>query len=323
VTVCGRTTQPVGVACPADHASCCCLVMCGLCCPPGEGFISGYTLLPAECAGLTIRACSRCSSSKDPAKCRQCAKDPALQLGLLEAARTQSLSRSDGCSSCYDSVNPAKCVACLTSNAPCAQCPLLQPNTERGGAVDVSACVDCAQKHGEKFTAACTQCASLGTKLQQVKQCMSCIESLKPLACDLSDYPPPCWNPMQAPSVCATCAASAANFGTCLACLRTSPFSLNCEACASLDASKQDACYKCSKASVHAGSGCADCLTNLKDAAQLQQCVGCLTNLNIGKEGKAWCYGCQNWCGSFDTRAKCVSCLGTPQDAYMSACACP
>ncbi|WIA10603.1 hypothetical protein OEZ85_010786 [Tetradesmus obliquus] len=31
---------------------------------------------------------------------------------------------------------------------------------------------------------------------------------------------------------------------------------------------------------------------------------------------------CQNWCPTYDTRAKCNACLATKQDAYMTACAC-
>lgn len=234
-----------------------------------------------------------------------------------------SLAKADGCSACVNSADPAKCVDCLTSNAPCADCALQQPAADGTTTMDVSACVSCTRKHGETFKAACTSCALLGAKPQSLGQCMSCLQAMKPLASTSSEYMSGFYNPTLAPSACATCATRAQSFGTCMACLQSSPYSANCESCAGIqDASKQAACYKCSKESGHAGSGCSDCLSYLSDPAQQQQCMGCLTNLKLGKEGKQWCFGCQNWCNTFDTRAKCVACLGTPQTAYGTACGC-
>jgi hypothetical protein len=306
-------TFPVTDIPAAAAAAAACVV-----CAAAEGFVSGHANPPAECSGLTLRTCARCASSKDPQQCRQCARNAAQQLSMLESLQTLGPSRADGCGSCYNSTNPAKCVECLVSDAPCALCALQDADTT----VDVAACIDCTQKHGDRFKAVCNECASLGAQPQQVEQCMSCLDAMEPLACDSRDFHPGCWNPKVDVSACRTCASRAADFGVCLDCLRSSPYSANCESCAGLEPGKQGACYNCSRAAAHPGSGCADCLQNVADPAQLQQCVGCLTNPKIGAEGKSWCYGCMNWCPDFGGRAQCVACLGTPQDAYMRACAC-
>lgn len=267
-----------------------------------------------------MRSCTRCIRSKDPANCLKCANNPAFKLGMLEGATYAALTKADGCSACYDSSNPVKCVECLKTNAPCAECALQQPDASIK--MDVMGCIDCTQKHGAKFQAACTSCAYLAAKEEQLKQCLACLDAMKPVACDKTDYQSGCWNPAMSSGACSTCASRAQNFGTCLSCLKSSPYSNNCETCALLDASKQERCYKCAKDAAHPGSGCSDCLSYLSDAAQQQQCIECLANPKIGREGKQWCFGCQNWCSTFDTRAKCAACLATPQDAYMTACAC-
>lgn len=223
-------------------------------CPAGEGYVSGYAKLPSECAGLTLRTCSRCASSKDPSSCRSCANNPSFKLGMLEGAQNLALGKADGCSSCYDSSNRAKCVKCLTDNAPCAECALQQPDASVK--VDVGACIDCTQKHGEKYRTACTMCAFLGVKQMQVMQCMACLDVMKSVACDKTDWQSGCWNPNYQSNACATCASRASSFGTCLACMRCTPYSDNCELCPLLDGSKQSECYQCSRKAASADSRC-------------------------------------------------------------------
>jgi hypothetical protein len=282
--------------------------------------VSGFAKQPPECTGLPIRACTRCIRSKDPFNCLKCANYPAFKISMLEGAYSNVLTKADGCSSCYDLSDPTKCLDCLAGNAPCAQCALQQPDASVK--LDVTACIDCTQKHGEKFADACTQCSLLGAKPQQLKECFNCLDEMRPLACDKFDYQAGCWNPRAASGACVTCASRAQRFDTCLTCMKSTPYSDNCETCAVLDSGKQETCYRCSKAAAHPGSGCSDCLRSLSDPGQLGQCLGCLADPKMGQEGKQWCFGCQNWCNTYATRGKCVACLGTPQDAYMTACAC-
>lgn len=300
---------------PLTVAACACVCACA-----GEGFISGFTKPPPECTSISVRTCTRCIRSQDPFNCLKCANNPMWKVSMLAGALDPSMGKADGCSSCYDSTVPDKCVECLTSNAPCAQCALEQPDA--AVQMNVASCINCTQRHGQTFKSACISCSQLGAQPESVSQCNSCLEAMKPLACDKTDYNPGCWNPEVHSGACNTCASRAQSFGTCLACMKSSPYSGDCESCALLDPAKQDDCYHCAKSAAHAGSGCSDCFRDLSDPSQLQQCVGCLSNPKIGAEGKDWCYGCQNWCSTLDTRAQCIACLGTPQDTYWSACSC-
>jgi hypothetical protein len=230
-------------------------------------------------------------------------------------------------------------VACLESGAECAACalqaregaasaPAAGANRSTSGATDVPSCIDCmAQTGGGRFRDACLQCAALGAAPAQLSRCMSCLQRMRPLACDSTDYQPGCWNPAMQPGVCAACASSAANFTSCMSCISASPFSDSCGACAALPgAERQRQCYACSSAAKLPGSGCADCLAGsaFSDAAQQQQCVACLSNQSIPAEARAWCVGCQSWCADSSSRAGCEACLGASRrgEAYMSNCAC-
>lgn len=189
-----------------------------------EGLVSGYTAISPECDGLTIQTCTRCASSKDPANCRECAKTPTIKFDLL-ALMSYLVEKADGCSNCYNSPDPATCVDCLIRDAPCAQCALQTPTSDAAKTTDVGACVGCIQKHGGNYRGPCTACANLGNKPQQVKQCMACLNTMKPIACDKLGFQTGCGNPVDTSTAgaCASCASQAADFSACVACLQTSP----------------------------------------------------------------------------------------------------
>jgi hypothetical protein len=195
-------------------------------CFAGEGWVSGYAGVPSNCAGISLRACTRCTNSADMAGCLQCVNKPAFKLGMLQGAQSVTLSKADGCGSCYNSSRPDECVACLEQDTPCGQCALEQPDSSYE--MDVSACVACTQRHGERYQSSCTLCSFLGKNQLQMQQCMACIAAIKPVACDKTDYPSSCWNPALDSFACAGCASRAKSFGRCLFCMRSIPYSGNC-----------------------------------------------------------------------------------------------
>lgn len=277
--------------------------------------MSGFTKQPPECAGMPVLTCARCLRSKDPSSCLKCASTPSFRVGPLEGTQTLRPNKADGCSTCFDSSAPEECVECLTSDAPCGECALMYPDPPL--VFDVPACINCTKQHGGTFTVACRQCSFLGAQPQRVHQCMHCLEALAPGACN-STYFAPGWA-----NACAACASLDTGFDTCLACMESSPFRNDCEACASLsEVAKRDACYECARSAADVGSGCYECLSSPFDGPQMQQCVECVTSPKTPSHSKGMCYNCQNWCSTFDTRAKCVACLALPQDDYLMACGC-
>jgi hypothetical protein len=267
-----------------------------------------------------VRACARCLQSHDPAKCLECAGKPAFQPGMLDSALNAGLTKADGCASCYNASRPLVCLACLATNVPCGECALQQPDSSL--TVDVSACVNCTMKHGDKFKTACMACSGLGKHPDQVDKCLRCLDTMRPLLCKGSEDDTNCWNAEFESGACVAYASWAEDFDICMACMQKSPYSGACQLCSQLNSCKQAQCYQCVNAASHPGNGCYECLKYVEQPAQQQQCLACMANPTIGEKGKDWCYGCINWCNSYESRAKCIQCLGTPQENYWSSCQC-
>jgi hypothetical protein len=93
-----------------------------------EGWVSGFTQIPPECANVSARTCGRCLNSTDPVACLTCASDPAINVTIVEAALADGTTKSDGCASCFEGdrtpANSTGCVACLTDATGCVEsCP--------------------------------------------------------------------------------------------------------------------------------------------------------------------------------------------------------
>lgn len=294
-----------------------------LICFAGEGWISGWVKAPSQCKGTTPRACQRCLQTTAPDKCLTCALNPKLKISLLDQVSSggSSLQAYDGCGSCYSTSNPEQCTDCLFNQKACAACATQTP--QPGQKVNTLKCIHCSNKYGAAYTNVCTQCAALDGKPGAADKCLACVARASKVACSANGYPPTCWNPESASSACATCASTAANYETCVSCLEHRPYSSDCETCGSLsDVAKQTKCYNCVKSAKSFTTACSDCLNYLTDSKQVDQCYACVANPKTSAEGRQWCFGCQNWCNTYDTRGKCSTCLQTPTANYLDACAC-
>eukprot|EP00882_Tetradesmus_deserticola_P016528 GHRQ01017658.1.p1 GENE.GHRQ01017658.1~~GHRQ01017658.1.p1 ORF type:complete len:482 (+),score=110.57 GHRQ01017658.1:712-2157(+) len=293
-----------------------------------EGWVSGYIVTPAQCgASISARACQRCIASKAPQRCLACAKSTQLKARLLDAVKGSSygLLPADGCGACYNSSAPEQCAACLYGKKPCAECALQAESFgDPSARMNVAACVNCSAKYGANYSTACISCAALGKQAASVQKCMGCIARASKVACSNTSYNPTCWNPQRGGSTsCSACASSAADYESCVSCIERKPYSDSCAGCATLsDAAKQAKCYNCTKAAGLPGSTCYDCSQYLTDDKAVEQCHQCATNTKAPVDGRQWCFGCQNWCNTYDTRAKCGACLATKQEAYLQACTC-
>jgi hypothetical protein len=295
--------------------------------PSGEGWVSGTAAFPKECEGLTLRTCTRCANSKDPAKCRACANRSDLKFGLLQGLYAESPALADGCGLCVNSNQTNMCMACVAAGAPCADCALVgdveNPN------FDPSACLLCTQKQGPGFVSPCLQCAHSGDIAGAVSECMSCLDTMAPLACNTTDpnQAPKlgCWDTSDPWSMgaCGTCVRhpDTTHSGMCMACIHTSPYTNACQRCAVIkDECKQARCFQCVDASQHnPSSGCADCLESLWEPAKQQRCLACMSNPKLSTKAKESCYLCHERCWSPEAAASCVQCLETEQEDY-NAC---
>jgi hypothetical protein len=151
----------------------------------------------------------------------------------------------------------------------------------------------CSIKYGANYSTPCVTCAALGAQPANVQKCMSCISRASKVACSDNSYPYTCWNPQNSGSTsCSTCATSAKDYETCVACLERKPFSDSCVSCSFLkDATKQAKCYNCTKAAGLPGTTCYDCVNYLTDAKAVEQCHQCAMNTKAPVDGRQWCYG--------------------------------
>lgn len=285
--------------------------------------MSGWLKVPAQCKAITPRACQRCLQTPAQGKCISCASNSKLKMSLLDQVYPGGyvLQGQDGCAACYNTTHPDRCTECIFNNKPCAACTTLTPDKTQK--VDVLKCIDCSNKYGSSYTTTCTSCAMLAAQPGAVDQCLACVARASKVACAESTWPPTCWNPEGATSVCATCATTAKDYETCVKCVERKPYSDSCSGCGSLqDANQQKKCYDCVKTAGSPTSACYDCISYLKDPKQVDQCYACIANPKTTPEGRQWCFGCQNWCNTYDLRAKCNTCLQTKADNYVGACAC-
>lgn len=227
-----------------------------------------------------------------------------------------------------NSTKTKMCMACLAEGAPCADCALMGESP----AVDASACLLCTHKHGAAFLSPCLQCAPNADVEGAVAECMDCLDTMKPLACNTTDpdqaHELGCWDSSSPTSVgaCAMCVRhpDETHSGMCTACIHALPYTDTCQRCAVLeDACKQARCFQCIDASGHhPGSGCVDCLESLWEPAKQQRCLACLASAKLSVKAKEACYTCQEQCGSLEDATKCVQCLETEQDNYVNMCSC-
>jgi hypothetical protein len=93
-----------------------------------EGWVSGFTNIPPECANVSARTCGRCLNSTDPAAGLACASHSAVDVTFVEAALANGTTKSDSCASCFEGdrtpANSTGCVAWLTDATECVDsCP--------------------------------------------------------------------------------------------------------------------------------------------------------------------------------------------------------
>eukprot|EP00879_Flechtneria_rotunda_P001367 GHRR01001518.1.p1 GENE.GHRR01001518.1~~GHRR01001518.1.p1 ORF type:complete len:400 (+),score=52.66 GHRR01001518.1:287-1486(+) len=293
----------------------------------GEGWVSGWVSIPPQCKGISPRACQRCLASDNLTECLKCANRATQGTTLLASvvAPSYQLANADGCATCFSgqTSQTGKCMECLYENKPCAVCALQTPSSG-SQRMDVTACINCTTRYGAHFSGPCTSCAGLAATAGAVTKCMACVARASKVACDSTIYPAGCWNPTAAGgTVCSTCVTSASDYESCVNCVERKPYTDDCVNCASFaDTTKQSKCYHCNKKAGSPTTGCSDCLNYIREASGVDQCYQCLMNSKTTAEGKQWCFGCQNWCNSYETRGQCNQCLTTNHSNYVDACVC-
>jgi hypothetical protein len=306
-----------------------------------DGWVSGVAILPAQCKGMSVVACRACEKSKDPAKCRVCAKagfsTGRLQTVLADSGNTQT----EYCAKCADLAIASQktCYECVSTGKTCSTC--LRNAKLFGPDFDISSCLRCisglpaALQGSSRLTSECFSCASSYLLKDKAKRdkCEGCVKGLKDVLYSVGLE--------GAEDFCVSCVSANTPklADTCIACKRDMPQNRDCHGCSRqyVRVGDRAACYQCAAAAgkdrkktsppprYWAKDVCAQCYASSYVFGYVEdklkpQCKACVTDSKTPYVAREYCGDCTSY-GSSRWK-ECVACLKRPgiKNGYWLEC---
>uniref|UniRef100_A0A383VEC9 Apple domain-containing protein n=1 Tax=Tetradesmus obliquus TaxID=3088 RepID=A0A383VEC9_TETOB len=298
-----------------------------------DGWISGTLSVSEDCQGLPPNVCRLCGSSKHPDSCLKCAKDARGQfsskpVNYLISKGSKAQNACAVCAGLADAKQKESCFDCILDNKRCSTC-VYGARMWGYGKPDISACLSCAAKKGNRYVGACNACAQSSSP----GRCFACLDTQPLKICNTtqragSDGCNIGPNDQTPCDLCSNAAQSDDVFKQCLACHTNPNVQQECLDCGNIPttAATQARCYACVKAARFASytsTGCAACFSSWLIPGKSQSCLQCVEASTTPFAAKASCSSCVD--GSVKRsqalQDKCFGCLKKTQIAdYAATC---